>query len=52
MVAVNRILDLLQSGSSLTIVCHNDPDPDSLSSAIALESLATESGVETVDILY
>ncbi|TYL36942.1 bifunctional oligoribonuclease/PAP phosphatase NrnA [Natronococcus pandeyae] len=52
MTAVNTVLDHLQTGSSLTIICHSDPDPDSLSSAIALELLAIESGIETVDILY
>ncbi|ELY50866.1 DHH family phosphoesterase [Natronococcus jeotgali] len=46
------VLSRLRSASSLTVVCHDDPDPDSLASAIALESLARTVGVETVDILY
>lgn len=52
MSTADEVLARLQSASSLTIVCHDDPDPDSLSSAIALELLANESGVGTVDILY
>ncbi|ELY59656.1 phosphoesterase RecJ domain-containing protein [Natronococcus amylolyticus DSM 10524] len=46
------VLTRLRSASSLTVVCHDDPDPDSLASAIALESLARARGVDTVDILY
>ncbi|AGB36314.1 DHH family phosphoesterase [Natronococcus occultus] len=46
------VLTRLRSASSLAVVCHDDPDPDSLASAIALESLARTCGVETVDILY
>ncbi|SDR05471.1 DHH family phosphoesterase [Natronobacterium texcoconense] len=49
---VDAVLGRLRTASSLTIVCHDDPDPDALSAAIALELLARESGVETVDILY
>lgn len=46
------VFDRLRSRSSLTIVCHDDPDPDCLAGTIALELLARESGIDTVDILY
>lgn len=46
------VFDRLGSASSLAIVCHDDPDPDCLSGAIALEFLARERGVDAVDILY
>jgi nanoRNase/pAp phosphatase (c-di-AMP/oligoRNAs hydrolase) len=46
------VFECLRSAPSLTIVCHDDPDPDCLAGAIALELLARESGAETVDILY
>lgn len=49
---IEAVLDRLQSSMSLTIVCHDDPDPDSISAAIALELLARGYSVETVDIVY
>jgi nanoRNase/pAp phosphatase (c-di-AMP/oligoRNAs hydrolase) len=52
MTGAAAVLDRLRSGTSLAIVCHDDPDPDALSSAIALELLARDCGVETVEILY
>lgn len=42
----------LLPASSLTIVCHDNPDPDCLAAAIALELIAKESGVTTVNIVY
>jgi nanoRNase/pAp phosphatase (c-di-AMP/oligoRNAs hydrolase) len=52
MTAAAAVLDRLRTGSSLAIVCHDDPDPDALSSAIALEQLARDCGIETVSILH
>lgn len=46
------LLDRLRSAPTLAIVCHDDPDPDAIASAIALELLAERSGVETVDVFY
>jgi nanoRNase/pAp phosphatase (c-di-AMP/oligoRNAs hydrolase) len=37
---------------SLAIVCHNNPDPDSLASAMALETVARDADVDEVDVLY
>ncbi|MUW14212.1 bifunctional oligoribonuclease/PAP phosphatase NrnA [Halorubrum sp. CBA1125] len=49
---VDVLLDCFHSASSLTVVCHDDPDPDCLAGAMALKLLASESGIDTVDILY
>jgi nanoRNase/pAp phosphatase (c-di-AMP/oligoRNAs hydrolase) len=46
------VFETLDSAASLAIVCHDDPDPDCLAGAIALEFLAKERGIDTVDILY
>ncbi|MDQ2052245.1 bifunctional oligoribonuclease/PAP phosphatase NrnA [Natronolimnohabitans sp. A-GB9] len=52
MSSAEALLDRLRSASTLTIVCHDDPDPDSIASAIALELFAKRSGAETVDIRH
>jgi nanoRNase/pAp phosphatase (c-di-AMP/oligoRNAs hydrolase) len=52
MTVIDAVLDRFRSSSSLAIVCHDDPDPDALSSAIALEELARAYGVDTIEILY
>lgn len=44
--------DLLAEGTELTIVCHNNPDPDCLASALALGRLAASAGVDERRILY
>ena len=44
--------DLLTGADSVGILCHNNPDPDSLSSALALAMIAEEWGASTVEILY
>jgi nanoRNase/pAp phosphatase (c-di-AMP/oligoRNAs hydrolase) len=44
--------ELLESGSDLTIVCHNNPDPDCLASALALGRLAAAAGIDERRILY
>jgi nanoRNase/pAp phosphatase (c-di-AMP/oligoRNAs hydrolase) len=49
---VETLLDRFHSASSLAVVCHDDPDPDCLAGAMALKLLASESGIDTVDILY
>ena len=43
---------ILDGAESLAIVCHDDPDPDCLASALALEAIADARGVEEVTILY
>ncbi len=49
---VETLLDRFHSASSLAVVCHDDPDPDCLAGAMALKLLASESGIDTVNILY
>ncbi|MFC6836785.1 DHH family phosphoesterase [Halomarina ordinaria] len=49
---VDVLFDLLDGHDSLAIVCHNNPDPDCLGSALALQSLAEACGVSDVVVLY
>ena len=43
---------LLADGEELTIVCHNNPDPDCLASAFALGRIAANAGIDERRILY
>ncbi|WP_266081292.1 DHH family phosphoesterase [Haladaptatus caseinilyticus] len=52
MTRVQQVVDHLQNQESLLIVCHNNPDPDCLASALALKRIGEYSGVETVTIAY
>jgi len=47
-----ELYDLLADGSDLTIVCHNNPDPDCLASALALGRIAAVAGIDERRILY
>ncbi|QIO23407.1 bifunctional oligoribonuclease/PAP phosphatase NrnA [Haloarcula sp. JP-L23] len=44
--------DLLSDSDELTIVCHNNPDPDCLASAVALGQIAASTGIDERHILY
>lgn len=44
--------DLLADAEELSIVCHNNPDPDCLASALALGRIAASAGVDERRILY
>ena len=44
--------DLFAGGTELTIVCHNNPDPDCLASALALGRIAADAGIDERHILY
>jgi len=44
--------DLLAEGTALTIVCHNNPDPDCLASALALGRIAERAGIDERRIVY
>ena len=44
--------DLLAGGTELDIVCHNNPDPDCLASALALGRIAADAGIDERHILY
>jgi nanoRNase/pAp phosphatase (c-di-AMP/oligoRNAs hydrolase) len=44
--------ELLSGASELTIVCHNNPDPDCLASALALGRIAAKVGIDERRIVY
>ncbi|WP_135824787.1 DHH family phosphoesterase [Halorussus ruber] len=46
------LYDLLAEGDELLIVCHNNPDPDCLASALALGRIAAHAGIDERRILY
>lgn len=43
---------MLEDGESLAIVCHDNPDPDTLASAMGLRRIARYVGVPEIDVLY
>lgn len=47
-----ELYDVLAAGEELTIVCHNNPDPDCLASALALGRIAANAGIDEHRILY
>lgn len=48
----HQLHELLVEGNELTIVCHNNPDPDCLASALALARIAAAAGIDERSILY
>lgn len=46
------LLECLSDTSRLAIVCHDNPDPDCLGSALALEQIANVADVDDVTLLY
>ncbi|WP_302081291.1 DHH family phosphoesterase [Salinibaculum rarum] len=44
--------ELLGEGNEINIVCHNNPDPDCLASALALGRIAAAAGIDDRQILY
>lgn len=48
----HALRELLEAGEELTIVCHNNPDPDCLASAFALGRIAIAAGIDEHRILY
>ncbi|MFB6282416.1 MAG: bifunctional oligoribonuclease/PAP phosphatase NrnA [Halobacteria archaeon] len=49
---LDRLEELLSKGGDLAVVCHDNPDPDCIASALALKAIAESFGVEEVSILY
>lgn len=47
-----RLYNLLTESESVVVVCHDNPDPDSLSSALALSTIAEQLGVVSATIVY
>ncbi|MEF8784576.1 MAG: bifunctional oligoribonuclease/PAP phosphatase NrnA [Haloarculaceae archaeon] len=52
MSAPQQLDELLGDGSEINIVCHNNPDPDCLASALALGRIAAAAGIDDRHILY
>jgi nanoRNase/pAp phosphatase (c-di-AMP/oligoRNAs hydrolase) len=52
MSTVHQLHDLLTEASELNIVCHNNPDPDCLASALALGRIAAAAGIDERYIFY
>ena len=52
MATSQELRDVLAGGDTLTIVCHNNPDPDCLASALALGRIAATVGIDERRILY
>ena len=52
MSTADRLYELLAEGDELTIVCHNNPDPDCLASALGLGRIAARAGIDERHILY
>lgn len=52
MADAHTLQELLAEGTELTIVCHNNPDPDCLASALALGRIAAHAGIDERSILY
>ncbi len=50
--APHRLFELLGEGSEINIVCHNNPDPDCLASALALGRIAGTAGIDERHIYY
>jgi nanoRNase/pAp phosphatase (c-di-AMP/oligoRNAs hydrolase) len=46
------LYDLLEDGDDITVVCHNNPDPDCLSSAFTLCRIAAAAGIDESQIRY
>jgi len=52
MSAAQTLWDLLADSEDLTVICHNNPDPDCLASAVALGYIAASAGIDERRILY
>ncbi|MFB6171198.1 MAG: bifunctional oligoribonuclease/PAP phosphatase NrnA [Haloarculaceae archaeon] len=52
MARVDDLLDVLGDAGSLLVVCHDDPDPDCIASALALREIAASRTDAAVTIAY
>lgn len=50
--AVSELYRLIEVNESLVIVCHDNPDPDCLSSALALKEIAKTTDIDSIEIAY
>ncbi len=49
---LDALSEILQGVETLTVVCHNSPDPDCLASALLLEYVVESIGVPNVELVY
>lgn len=49
---VDELVDVLDSGDSLAVICHDNPDPDCIASALALREIAVHQGFDDVAVFY
>jgi nanoRNase/pAp phosphatase (c-di-AMP/oligoRNAs hydrolase) len=47
-----EFVSVVENAETVGVVCHDNPDPDCIASALALQTVASHAGVEEVDILY
>ncbi|MFP4188299.1 MAG: DHH family phosphoesterase [Halobacteriales archaeon] len=47
-----EFVSVVEDAESMAVVCHDNPDPDCIASALALRSVASHAGVEEIDVLY
>jgi len=50
--SADQLHELLANGSELNIICHNNPDPDCLASALALGRIAADAEIDERHIFY
>ncbi|ADB61985.1 phosphoesterase RecJ domain protein [Haloterrigena turkmenica DSM 5511] len=48
----DRLVELLEETESLAVVCHDNPDPDCLASALALKRVAEYASVWDIEFFY
>lgn len=48
----HQFRELITAGDSIAVLCHDNPDPDTLASALALARMAEEWGVPNITIAY
>lgn len=48
----SKLRHILERTETLTVVCHRNPDPDAVASALGVQALAVELGVSTTRIAY
>jgi nanoRNase/pAp phosphatase (c-di-AMP/oligoRNAs hydrolase) len=47
-----ELVSLMDGAERVAVVCHDNPDPDCIASALAVRTISVNVGVDEVDILY
>jgi len=47
-----ELVSVLDDAERVAVICHDNPDPDCIASALAMRTIAANVGVDVVDILY